>query len=63
VAIQPPCRLAELPGGKIRIAAVKKEDGNGLLVGKREQLLAELERRLVGEVEVLEHEAEWLLAG
>ncbi len=51
-------RLAKLPRGQIRIAAIEQEDCCRLLVSKQQELLAQVEGWLVGEVEVLEHEAE-----
>ena len=55
VAIPAPGGLPQRPGAQVRIVAVEEEHGHRFLVGQREELVDELECRLVGEVQVFEH--------
>jgi hypothetical protein len=58
VSVEPAGSLADVPGAQIGVRPVEEEQDDGFELRELEQLLAELERRLVREVQVLEHEAE-----
>ena len=62
MAVAPPRRLAELPRAQVRVVAIREQQRDGLVVGELESLFEQLERRLVGEVQVFEDEAHRLLA-
>ena len=63
VRVSPARVVAQVPGAVLAFAPVEEDETDRLLLGDRQELLQQLERRFVGPVQVLHDEAQRPLAG